>query len=115
MYADLDFWLALLAEEDAETAAIVEEFGDELAVSPVTVVQLFLLAEEYDLDLERAITAILSIADYPGEIDVLYRAAAYHDEGLDAFQAFTAAYGDTRVVSGDDAYDDVAVQRLWLE
>lgn len=114
MYADIDFWLALLTQgDDGATDAVADE--ESLEVSLVTFVQLFLLAETYELDLEQAITAILTLAEFDGDADVLYRAAAYHEDGLDAFQAFHAALGDTRVVSGDEAYDDVGIQRLWVE
>lgn len=114
MYADVDLWLSLLTGDGAADAAL-EEYGDDLQVAQVTFVQLFLLAEEYDLDRHGAITAILSLAEYDGDADELYRAATYHESGLDAFQAFQAAADGEQLVSGDPSYDDAAVERHWID
>lgn len=115
MYADFDAWVALLTSDDEATASLFEAHGDELEVSLVTFVQLFRLEEEYPFDRDRAITAILTLADYDGDPDVLYRASAYRDDGLDTFQAFHAAMGESSLLSSSPAYDDVGVQRVWTE
>ena len=65
MYADTDFWVALLKDDDwlAERAQeVLEEHGDELEVSVVTFVELFLIEERYAFDRETAVTSILELA-----------------------------------------------------
>ena len=116
MYADIDFWLALLTQNDDEsTAALLDQYGDDLEVSLVTFLQLFALEPDYEFDRERAITAMLTLADYDGEADVLYRASDYREAGLGPYESFHAALGDDSVISSSQSYDDVGIRRLWME
>ncbi|MDZ7689182.1 MAG: PIN domain-containing protein [Halobacteriales archaeon] len=118
MYADTDFWVALLKDEDwlAERAEeVLEEHRDELEVLLVTFVELFLIEERYSFDRERAVTSVLELAEYDGDEDVLYQASEYIDDGLNTFDAFHAALADGVVVSSDKAFDGVGIERLSLE
>ncbi len=121
MYADTDFWLALLKDDDwlADRAEeVLNEHGDELEVSLVTFVELFLVEERYSFDRERAVTSILELADYDGDKSTVYQASEYVDEGLNTFDAFHAALaGDAgnRIVSSDKEFDGVPLDRLALE
>lgn len=75
MYADLDFWLLLLKGDDrlADRAErLLEEYEDELEVSLATFLELFLVEERFAFDRERAVTAILELAVFPGDPDVVY-------------------------------------------
>lgn len=98
MYADLDVWLAALAADsscDGTGGESVEDLLDrhagELEVSLVTFLELFLVEEEYPFDRERAISAILELAEYDGDADVLFRASANRERGMDTFEAFHEA------------------------
>ena len=118
MYADTDFWVALLKDDDwlAERAQeVLEEHGDELEVSLVTFVELFLIEERYTFDRETAVTSILELADYDGDENAVYQASEYIDDGLNTFDAFHAALADEGIVSSDKAFDKIDVERLSLE
>ena len=118
MYADTDFWVALLKDDDwlAERAQeVLEEHGDELKVSLVTFVELFLIEERYSFDRETAVTSVLELAKYEGDEDVPYQASEYIDDGLNTFDAFHAALADDAVVSSDKAFDSIGIERLALE
>lgn len=118
MYADTDFWLALLKDDDwlADRAEKrLAEYGDDLEVSLATFVELFLVEERYDFDRERAVLAILELAETDVDPDVLFQASEFVADGLNAFDAFHAALATDGILSSDQAFDDVAVERVPLE
>jgi predicted nucleic acid-binding protein len=118
MYADTDLWVALLKDDDslAERAEeVLKEHGDELEVSLVTFVELFLIEERYSFERERAVTSILELASFDGDEDVPYQASEYVDDGLNTFDAFHAALADDSIVSSDKAFEGIGVERLPLE
>lgn len=119
MYADLDFWLALLKNDDwlAERAeSLLDEYENELEVSHATFLELFLVEERFAFDRERAVTAILELATYEGDPNVVYQASENIDEGLNTFDAFHAALSGGSIISSDQAYDELTgVDRIQLE
>jgi len=119
MYADLDFWLALLKNDDwvnDRAELLLEEHEGELVVSLATFVELFLVEERFPFDRERAVTAILELATYSGDPDVVYQASEHIDEGLNTFDAFHAALSGGSIISSDGAYDDIgSIERIRLE
>ncbi|AGN00186.1 hypothetical protein L593_01165 [Salinarchaeum sp. Harcht-Bsk1] len=113
MYADLSVWLALLTEDESRidrAASLLAEHEDDLQVSLVTFVELFLIEESYHFDRERAITAMLDLADFDDDPAILYRASRYRDGGIDTFDAFHAAIADERGVPGEVDGEE----RTWL-
>ncbi|MFT4891343.1 MAG: hypothetical protein ACI9YT_002274 [Halobacteriales archaeon] len=119
MYADLDFWLALLKDDDwlgDRAEDLLAEHGDDLEVSLATFVELFLVEERFPFDRDRAVTAILELAKYEGNPDVMYQASENVDAGLNTFDAFHAALSDGRIISSDGAYDELgAIERVELD
>ena len=119
MYADLDFWLALLKDDDwlADRAeSLLDEHEDDLEVSLATFIELFLVEERFSFDRERAVTAILELATYEGDPNVVYQASENIDEGLNTFDAFHAALSGGSIISSDGAYDGLGgVERVRLE
>ena len=119
MYADLDFWLALLKNDDwlnDRAERLLEEYEGELEVSLATFIELFLVEERFAFDRERAVTAILELVTYSGDPDVVYQASEHIDEGLNTFDAFHVALSGGDIVSSDGAYDDLGgVERVRLE
>lgn len=118
MYADTDFWLAIIKDNDwLEERAIelLDAHRGELELSLATYIELFLVEERYAFDRDRAITAILELADYPGDEDVIYQASAYRDSGLNTFDAFHAALSGGALISSDQAFDELSIERLPLE
>ena len=136
MYADLDFWLALLKDDDwlAERAeSLFEEHEGDLEVSLATFIELFLVEERevgpadlkkrggkaatrFAFDRERAVTAILELATYEGDPNVVYQASENISEGLNTFDAFHAALSGGGIISSDQAYDELpGVNRVRLD
>ncbi|MFW6376371.1 MAG: type II toxin-antitoxin system VapC family toxin [archaeon] len=119
MYADLDFWLALLKDDDwlGERAEyLLAEHENELEVSLATFIELFLVEERFSFDRDRAVTAILELATYGGDPDVVYQASEHIDAGLNTFDAFHAALSGGTIISSDGAYDELgAIQRVELD
>ena len=119
MYADLDFWLALLKNDDwlsDRAERLLEEHEGELEVSLTTFLELFLVEERFAFDRERAVTAILELATFEGDPDVVYQASENIDGGLNTFDAFHAALSGGSIVSSDRAYDELGgVDRVRLE
>lgn len=119
MYADRDFWLALLKDDDwlADRAeSLLDEHEGDLEVSLATFIELFLVEERFSFDRERAVTAILELATYEGDPNVVYQASENIDEGLNTFDAFHAALSGGSIISSDRAYDDLTgVNRIRLD
>ena len=119
MYADLDFWLALLKDDDwlADRAeSLLDDYENDLEVSLATFIELFLVEERFAFDRERAVTAILELATYEGDPNVVYQASENIDEGLNTFDAFHAALSGGSIISSDRAYDELTgVNRIRLE
>ena len=119
MYADLDFWLALLKDDDwlADRAGfLLDGHEADLEVSLATFVELFLVEERFAFDRDRAVTAILELATYEDDPNVVYQASENIDEGLNTFDAFHAALSGGSIISSDRAYDELTgVNRIRLE
>lgn len=118
MYADTDFWVALLKDEDwlAEQAqARLDEYRDNLEVSLVTFIELFLIEERYSFDREQATLAILELANNDFDEDIVFQASAYIDDGLTTFDAFHAALAGEVILSSDRAFDGIDIKRVPLE
>ncbi|RLM94443.1 type II toxin-antitoxin system VapC family toxin [Halobellus sp. Atlit-38R] len=119
MYADLDFWLALLKEDDwlADRAELLlDEYEGELEVTLTTFIELFLVEERFSFDRERAVTAILELAAYDGDPNVVYQASENIEDGLNTFDAFHAALSGGAIISSDQAYDGLSsVNRIRLD
>ena len=119
MYADLDFWLALLKDDGwlADRAeSLLDEYENELAVSLATFIELFLIEERFAFDRERAVTAIFELATYEGDPNVVYQASENINEGMNTFDAFHAALSGGSIISSDQAYNQLTnVNRIRLE
>ena len=119
MYADLDFWLALLKDDDwlsDRAESLLDEYESDLEVSLATFIELFLVEERFTFDRERAVTAILELATYEGDPNVVYQASENIGDGLNTFDAFHAALSGGNIISSDQAYDELSgVSRVRLE
>jgi len=113
MYAETDFLLALIKDEDwlgeaAET--VYREHVDELWTSQFTLIELLLVAYREDRDTERVVTNAAQLLDVRGDVDIVVAAATYVDDhGFTPFDALhlVESDGDT-IVSSDGAYDGFA-------
>jgi len=118
MYADTDFWVAFLKDDDwlAEQAeARLEEYEGELEVSLATFIELFLIEERYSFNREQAVLAIFELAESDVDEDVVFQASEYIDDGLNTFDAFHAALAGDSILSSDQAFNTISIDRVPLE
>jgi hypothetical protein len=112
MYAETDFLLALIKDDDwlgdaAET--VYRDRRDELWTSQFTLIELLLVAYLEDRDTERVVTNAANLVEVRGDVDTVVSAATYiEDRGFTPFDALhlVESNGDT-IVSSDDAYEGV--------
>lgn len=117
-YADVDFWLALLKDDDwlADRAvSFYDEFEGELEVSLTTFIALYLIEDRFSFDREKATISILEMADGDVDGDAIFQASEYIDDGLNVFDAFHAAIAGDTIISSDREFDGVPITRIPLE
>jgi hypothetical protein len=113
MYAETDFLLALIKDEDwlGEAAATVyRDHQDELWTSQFTLIELLMIAYREERDTERVITNAAALLDVRGDVDTVVTAATYvEDHGFTPFDALhlVESDGDT-IVSSDETYESFA-------
>ncbi|MFB6163174.1 MAG: type II toxin-antitoxin system VapC family toxin [Halococcoides sp.] len=118
MYAETDFLLALIKDDDwlgDAAESVYEEHADDLWTSQFTLAELLMVAYREDRDVERVVTNATSLVTVRGDETAIVAAATYVNEhGLTPFDAihFVMADGDT-IVSSDDSYDGL-IPRLDL-
>lgn len=113
MYAEIDFLLALIKDEDwlgdaAET--VYDEYRESLWTSQFTLIELLLVAYREGLDTERVIANASDLIDVRGDVDTVVAAASHVEEhGFTPFDALhlVESDGDT-VVSSDETYEEFA-------
>lgn len=113
MYAEVDFLLALIKDDDwlgdaAET--IYRERRDDLWTSPHSLVELMLVAYREDRDVERVVANANRLLEVRGETDRVLAAASHVEEhDLTPFDALHLVHsGDDPIVSSDGAYDGLS-------
>lgn len=111
MYAETDFLLALIKDEDwlgdaAET--VYREHQDSLWTSQFTLIELLLVVYREERDTERVIANAASLVEVQGDVETVVAASSYvEDHGFTPFDALhlVKSNGDT-VVSSDETYED---------
>jgi hypothetical protein len=79
IYADSDFFLALIKESDwpkARAERVLHEHAGELWTSSATLIELLLLAEKLHLDPEQTLVNVLKIAQLRGGRAAVFLIAA---------------------------------------
>ena len=117
VYADTDFFLALLKPNDwlkDNAKRIYERYRGDITTSETTFIELLLLARRFNLDPVRITAAVMAIT---GIEDDLYLRAAYYmkEHNLNPFDAFQAAHCGGTIISSDKAFDRVGIKRIKLE
>ena len=117
IYADTDFFLALLKPEDwlkDKARAILERYRGQITTSEVTFIELMLLARRYDLDPVKITASVMAICSMDDE--KLLKAAIYIREyGAGVFDAFHAAHCSGKIISSDSIFDKLGIERIRLE
>lgn len=113
MYAETDFLLALIKDDDwlgdaAET--VYRDHQDELWTSQFTLIELLMVAYREGRDTERVIANAAALLDVRGDVEMVLTAATYvEDHGFTPFDALhlVESGGDT-IVSSDETYESFA-------
>ena len=110
MYAETDFLLALIKDEDwlGEAAeSVYREHRDELWTSQFTLIELLMVAYREGRDAERVVSNAANLVEVRGDVGTVVTAATYvEDHGFTPFDALhlVESNGDP-VVSSDEAYE----------
>lgn len=128
MYVETDFLTALVKSDDwlQESALHALEEHDDIHTSILAYAEVLVLfydreASEYEIDAPRAIANLLELVPIvpEGHEDAVLAAAAFLDEydmtPFDALHAGIIATGDERVLSTEQDYDMIGLNRVPLE
>lgn len=113
MYAETDFLLALIKDEDwlGDVAeSVYRNHREELWTSQFTLIELLLVAYREGRDTERVVTNAAELVEVRGDLDTVVAAATYvEDHGFTPFDALHLVESDGDiVVSSDGAYEGFA-------
>ncbi len=113
MYAETDFLLALIKDDDwlgAAAEAVYHDYRDELWTSQFTLIELLMVAYREDRDTERVVTNAADLVEVRGDVDTVITAATYvEDHGFTPFDALHLVESDGEtIVSSDDTYEPFA-------
>lgn len=113
MYAETDFLLALIKDEDwlgdaAET--VYREHREDLWTSQFSLIELLMVAYREERDTERVVANAANLVDVRGDVDTLVAAATYvENHGFTPFDALHLVESDgDAVVSSDESYESFA-------
>ncbi|NJE00068.1 type II toxin-antitoxin system VapC family toxin [Thermococcus sp. LS1] len=117
IYADTDFFLALLKPNDwlkKNALKIYSDHKGNITTSEVTFIELMLLAKRYNLDPVRLTAAVMAICNID-DGEPLKAAFYIKEHGLNVFDAFQAAHCRGTIISSDKAFDKIGIKRIKLE
>lgn len=128
MYVETDFLAALVKDDDWLREAAIRSLDehDDIHTSILSYAELLVLfydreTSTYEIDAPRAITNLLELVSIVPERheEAVLAAAAFVDEyemtPFDALHAGIVATGDERVLSTEQDYDQVGLDRTSLE
>ena len=117
IYADTDFFLALLKPKDwlkDRAKEILEKYKGQITTSEVTFIELMLLAKRYNLDPVKITSSVMAICGI--EDEKLLKAAIYiRDYKVGVFDAFHAVHCSGAIISSDSVFDRLGIRRIKLE
>lgn len=128
MYVETDFLTALVKEDDwlREAAVRALDEHDDIHTSILSYAEVLVLfynrdTAEYEIDVPRAITNLLELVPIvpAAHEEAVLGAAAFIDEDdrtpFDALHAGVVAVRDERVLSTEQDYDTVSLERIPLD
>jgi predicted nucleic acid-binding protein len=116
VYADTDFFLALLKERDwlkEKALKLLEEYRGNIRTSLTTFIELMLLSKRYGLDPVRVTLSVMELTGYYDER--VLRASVLISQGMGVFDAFHAAFSNEEIISSDHVYEEFGFKRVKLE
>ena len=117
MYADTDFFLALLKGSDwlkANALKLLDKYKNNIHTSEVTYVELMLLSQKYHLDPVKVVADVMAITK-TSDTTCLKAAHFIKENRVNVFDAFHAAHADDSIISSDSVYDRLGIERIRLE
>ncbi|MBI2579814.1 MAG: PIN domain-containing protein [Candidatus Aenigmarchaeota archaeon] len=119
-YADSDFFLALIKEDDwlsKKAENILKDYKDQIWTSNWAIVEILMLAKKFGLDPENIILSIKKLAIIEGDITPVIAAAhLMKEKGMNAFDALHAiTCRDNKIISSDPIFDRIGLERISLE
>jgi len=122
IYADTDFFLALLKESDwlkEPAERLLRQYAGRISVSPAVLIEIMLLARRDKVDPEQMVEDILSLATLKGGNPVVFLEAVKHMKehnagALDSLHAAFCEPGD-ELISSDRVFDRLGMKRIRLE
>jgi len=122
IYADTDFFLALLKDKDwlQKTAMkLLHDWRGKIWTSPATLIELLLLSSEFHLDPERLLIDALEISELRGGDPNVFLVAAHYikEKGTTVFDSVHAAScgRGCKIISSDKVFDKLGLDRVPLE
>ncbi len=117
IYADTDFFLALLKPKDwlkDKAKAILNKYKGQITTSEITFIELMLLAKRYNLDPVKITISVMAICNIDDE--KLLKAAIYiRDYNVGVFDAFHAVHCNGTIISSNSVFDKLGIKRIKLE
>ncbi|SDC83664.1 PIN domain-containing protein [Natrinema hispanicum] len=112
MYAETDFLLALIKDDDwlgDAAESIYREHHDELWTSQFTLIELLMVAYREERDTERVVSNAANLVEVRGDVETVVTAATYvEDHGFTPFDALHLVESNREtIVSSDETYEDV--------
>src|SRR6056297_55463 len=119
MYAETDFLLALIKDDDwlgDAAESIYRERRDELWTSQFTLIELLMVAYREERDTERVVSNAANLVEVRGDVETVVTAATYvEDHGFTPFDALHLVESNREtIVSSDNTYEEVT-ERLDLK
>lgn len=121
IYADTDFFVALLKKSDwlkSGAERLLRQHQGSIWTSPATLIELLLIAAEFGLDPEELLVDVLRIVELRhADANVFLVAASYiKQHNVNVFDAVHAAYcGSSKIISSDRVFDRLGLERIGLE
>lgn len=121
VYVESDFLIALVKESDWLQAEAENALAEhDVETSPFAYLEILLARERYEFDYVPLIANLLELVPVRDdeEHQTVLKAVNYYADGMTPFDAFHAATAETReqaVLSSEQDYDEIDVERLPLE
>ena len=121
MFADTDFILAIVKDKDwlkDNAVKILKENKGKITTSVSVIIELALICKRFEINTMNAFAHIFEIINVDEETySVCMKASLYIEKyNLNVFDAFHAAFcGDDKIISSDDVYESVGIERVKLE
>ena len=118
VYVETDFLLALAKDSDWLQQSAEEALDEyDVETSAFSYLELLLARERYEFEYVPLVANLLELVPVRDEEErqIVLKAVNYYDEGMTAFDAFHAATAETRtlnVLSSENDYEDIEVERV---